>query len=128
VSLRKGSRALRLVLVGGTAERQGFTASDADPWELRMGSKHELEHTGDRAIAKQIALDHLAEDPRYYSMLKSCETATKTVKTRARCTPTNTEVAIDSSLQGRIAALLPKRGRRESGRRERGRRERGRRK
>jgi hypothetical protein len=60
-------------LPGGLAERRGFTRADADPRELRAGIEHELEHTEDRALAEEIALDHLAEDPRYYTHLGACE-------------------------------------------------------
>jgi hypothetical protein len=102
VSLRRGSRALHVVLAGGLAERKGFTEADADPWELRRGEKHELEHTSERSLARQIALDHLAEDPRYYSRLKSCETMTSKAERAKR------SVAIDSTLKERVARALGK--------------------
>jgi len=35
--------------------------------ELKQGIATELEHTSDYDIAKEIALDHIAEDPKYYS-------------------------------------------------------------
>jgi len=41
-----------------------------NPDELRMGIKVELEHTDDLDKAKKIALDHLAENPYYYTALK----------------------------------------------------------
>ena len=47
----------------------GATEVDAD--ELKMGIKVEMEHTSDTEVAKKIALDHLAEDPKYYSKLKT---------------------------------------------------------
>ncbi len=37
--------------------------------ELEMGIKVELEHTFDRNTAEEIALDHLYEDPKYYTHL-----------------------------------------------------------
>lgn len=37
--------------------------------ELCRGMKVELEHTADPCIALEIATDHLAEDPRYYTKL-----------------------------------------------------------
>lgn len=37
--------------------------------QLRMGIKVEMEHTGKYEVAKEIALDHLGEDPNYYSKL-----------------------------------------------------------
>ena len=41
--------------------------------QLQAGIKIELEHTSDVAIAKEIALDHLAERPDYYEKLKQVE-------------------------------------------------------
>jgi hypothetical protein len=38
--------------------------------ELELGIKTEMEHTSDPKIAKEIALDHLFEDPKYYTKLK----------------------------------------------------------
>jgi hypothetical protein len=40
------------------------------PGELRMGIRVEMEHTEDMDKAKKIALDHLAENPFYYTALK----------------------------------------------------------
>lgn len=42
-----------------------------DPKEVSMGMQVEMEHTTDRKIAAEIVTDHLAEDPRYYSKLKT---------------------------------------------------------
>ena len=44
---------------------------DVDPKELKMGIGVEMEHTNDPAEAKVIALQHLAEDPKYYTKLAS---------------------------------------------------------
>jgi hypothetical protein len=41
--------------------------------QIRIGTKHELEHTTDRLIARKIACDHLKEDPKYYRHLASME-------------------------------------------------------
>lgn len=41
--------------------------------ELKRGIKIEMEHTTDKNIAREIALDHLFEDPKYYTKLKSVE-------------------------------------------------------
>jgi len=41
-----------------------------DHEQLRKGVKVEMEHTDDPNISSEIALDHLTEDPRYYSKLK----------------------------------------------------------
>jgi len=40
------------------------------PGELRMGIRVEMEHTDDLKKAEKIALDHLAENPFYYTALK----------------------------------------------------------
>ena len=52
--------------------RQGSTV-DVDPRQLAMGIKVEMEHTDDRTVAREIALDHLAEDPSYYTHLQEME-------------------------------------------------------
>mgnify|MGYP000119709092 CR=1 FL=1 len=41
--------------------------------ELEKGIKIEKEHTDDDKIAHEIAMDHLWEDPEYYTKLKSIE-------------------------------------------------------
>jgi hypothetical protein len=40
--------------------------------ELRQGIAVEMEHTDDPRVAMRIAMDHLDEDPRYYTKLKGC--------------------------------------------------------
>jgi hypothetical protein len=41
--------------------------------QLAKGIKVEQEHTGDLALAREIALDHLNEFPDYYDRLKKAE-------------------------------------------------------
>jgi hypothetical protein len=41
--------------------------------QLRMGMKVEKEHTKNQIVAKKIAMDHLFEDPKYYTKLKNIE-------------------------------------------------------
>ena len=41
--------------------------------ELEKGIKVEMEHTKDKNKAKEIAMDHLTEDPKYYTKLKKVE-------------------------------------------------------
>lgn len=41
--------------------------------ELDKGIKVEMEHTKSRLKAKEIAMDHLSEDPKYYQKLKKIE-------------------------------------------------------
>lgn len=47
--------------------------------QLDKGIKVELEHTSDPDVAREIALDHLAEDPEYYDKLASLQLESKTV-------------------------------------------------
>jgi hypothetical protein len=42
--------------------------------ELDKGIKVEMEHTKSRVKAKEIAMDHLFEDPEYYNKLRKSET------------------------------------------------------
>jgi len=58
---------------------------DVDPKELSMGIKVEMEHTDDKAKAKIIALQHLAEDPKYYTKLKSLDLEEAIVGEKIEC-------------------------------------------
>ncbi len=42
---------------------------NVDISQLKSGLKVEKEHTTDFNVAAKIALDHLAEDPKYYTKL-----------------------------------------------------------
>ena len=54
-------------LVGGIGD---VTApSNVNTKELSIGVQVEMEHTNDEKIANEIAMDHLTEDPEYYSKL-----------------------------------------------------------
>ena len=54
-------------LVGGVGD---VTApSNVNTKELSIGVQVEMEHTNDEKIATEIAMDHLTEDPQYYSKL-----------------------------------------------------------
>ncbi len=59
------------LLPGGRADDR--PDSDFDAAQIRAGIKHESEHTKRKAVAREIAKDHLAEDPRYYAHLKRVE-------------------------------------------------------
>ena len=52
-------------------KNKGILNEVVSPSELAMGIKVEMEHTDDIQVAKKIAMDHLAENPKYYSDLKS---------------------------------------------------------
>lgn len=41
--------------------------------QLIKGIKVELEHTSDKKVAEEIALDHLNEKPNYYELLEKVE-------------------------------------------------------
>ena len=59
-------------LPGGRGDH--LDPSSVNPAELAEGTRVEMEHTTDPAIAREIALDHLAEDPAYYTHLRAIET------------------------------------------------------
>lgn len=56
---------------GGLSE--GMSPADFNQKSLRRGTKVEMEHTTDPKIAQEIAMDHLVEDPKYYSKLARME-------------------------------------------------------
>lgn len=56
-------------LPGGIARAKRKQLSDFNPYDLRDGQQHELEHTSDVEAATWIAADHLTEDPDYYRKL-----------------------------------------------------------
>jgi len=56
---------------GGLAEGKPDTDFNADA--LAEGTAVEMEHTGDTEKSKDIAKDHLTEDPDYYTKLKKME-------------------------------------------------------
>jgi len=54
-----------------TLKKQGLAKNrsdkDFDPIELEIGTAVEFEHVDDEEGAKEIAKDHLAENPHYYT-------------------------------------------------------------
>lgn len=58
---------------GGLADNK--EDSEFDPEQLAAGIKVEMEHTDDPDTAKEIAKDHLSEDPAYYVKLAQMESA-----------------------------------------------------
>ena len=56
-----------LKLPGGVGDQT--QTNQVDPNQLSIGVQVEMEHTNDPDIAKEIAMDHLTEDPQYYSKL-----------------------------------------------------------
>lgn len=41
--------------------------------QLKIGKKVELEHGGNTKKAQKVAMDHLAENPKYYTKLKKAK-------------------------------------------------------
>jgi len=82
---------MKQVLQGGKADK--MSPEDFDQNELRRGVKHELEHTSSRAIALEIAMDHLAEDPAYYSHLEAMEKRVRSHRTNKSRTRRATSTA-----------------------------------
>jgi len=62
---------MREKIPGGLSS--GKDPSDFDIHALAKGVKVELEHTTDKSIATEIAMDHLTEDPHYYNKLRKME-------------------------------------------------------
>ena len=59
------------LIPGGLADKK--KPSDFDPVQLKAGMAVEREHTSSSAIAREIAMDHLSEDPNYYKKLRRME-------------------------------------------------------
>lgn len=60
------ARGIKTRLPGGLAENR---YPDIDPEEWVIGTEVELEHSNDIVLAAEIALDHISEDPEYYTKL-----------------------------------------------------------
>ncbi|MBE3101959.1 MAG: zinc ribbon domain-containing protein, partial [Firmicutes bacterium] len=56
---------------GGQGDKK--VASDFNAEQVKIGTKIEMEHTDDPIIAGEIVLDHLKEDPEYYTKLVRME-------------------------------------------------------
>lgn len=63
---------VKTLTVGAIAYKHNVTVKSIRQ-QLSKGIKVELEHTTDPKIAKEIALDHLAEFPDYYDRLEDVE-------------------------------------------------------
>lgn len=66
--LLKGGKADGLTLKG-VAKKHKMKVTPELELEFKIGQAVELEHTDDRKKANEIALDHLSEDPLYYTKL-----------------------------------------------------------
>jgi len=60
----------RSYIAGGKADREfRKNSTNVDHDQLNAGIRVEMEHTNDAKKAREIALDHLKEDPQYYTKL-----------------------------------------------------------
>jgi hypothetical protein len=59
------------LIPGGLADNKSY--KDFPPKKVREGQRVEMEHTNSKAVAREIASDHLTEDPNYYEKLKTIE-------------------------------------------------------
>jgi len=60
-------------LTGGRSNVVGIDENDFDKEELKKGIEVEKEHTIDEDVAEKIALDHLSESNKYYTLLEELE-------------------------------------------------------
>jgi hypothetical protein len=70
------------VLHGGAADHK--PDSEFNPEALSEGKTHEREHTDNDQIAKEIAADHLSEDPAYYKKVRQIEKGSSVYFNQAR--------------------------------------------
>ncbi len=63
--------------VFNVGKHQGLKDSKFDEKQLKQGINIEKEHTDNKQIAKEIAKDHLAEIPDYYTRLNKMENQAK---------------------------------------------------
>lgn len=69
--LKAAAEKVHDVLPGGEADHK--PDSEFSQEALAEGKKHEREHTDNAEIAKEIAKDHLSEDPAYYKKVEQIE-------------------------------------------------------
>jgi len=55
---------------GGLVRKGRLRPLDFNPGQLAIGTRVELEHTNRPAVALEVAMAHLAEDPAYYCKLE----------------------------------------------------------
>ena len=92
-------------LTGGVGDNLAPTR--IDPAELEMGVRVEMEHTNDLNIAREIATDHLAENPRYYTALKTSGMAPE-LNTTAPTTTSPLEIDVVEPMTHFFETSVPK--------------------
>ena len=104
-------------------QREGLykkgTEKKFDPAEVKMGMEVEKEHTNSPELLREIVLDHLMEDPKYYTKLKKMEGQMEKAKkmpigtisrgrkkvAEGRWVPVSDKDPVHRKTQERIAAL-----------------------
>lgn len=96
------SRNAKSKIPGGKAE--GKSPKEFDSKQLLMGIEVELEHTGDRDLAREIAMDHLTEIPDYYTRLLRMETQanSESPADKSASTTTRESVPMISRIASRV--------------------------
>lgn len=103
------------ILKGGKAD--GISDKKFDPKKVLRGMKHEAEHTNNKKIQKEIAKDHLTEDPNYYQHLAKVEKMASDISKvrsfmaafKAKLSAIKTQKSIDEFKKMRDAAkVVPK--------------------
>lgn len=102
------------ILPGGRADKN--KPEDFDKAQLEIGIEIEMEHTDDPAVAQEIAMDHLTEDPEYYTHLRKMEMDAKNGKGFAKESKETNEArmgvdyikGVKSSVKTAIQALKDK--------------------
>ena len=61
------AESLKQFISGGKGDKT--KPEDVCPDQLKVGIAVEMEHTSDPKIAEEIAVDHLTENPKYYTDL-----------------------------------------------------------
>jgi hypothetical protein len=91
-------------------EKKELNPNQIHPQELRMGIKVEMEHTDNLDKAKKIALDHLAENPFYYTALKLAGVESPSAPKAKVPVAFKKEVAAETELVDKINAMKPVKG------------------
>ena len=91
----------------GLADKKGTDEGDVHPEQLLMGIKVEMEHTKDKSLAKQIALDHLTEVPDYYTRLVKMEKDTKDSEVKEETDRTNPDGKKPAHTNTKLVNALP---------------------
>jgi hypothetical protein len=75
--------------------------------QLSTGIEHEYEHTSDFEVAKEIALDHIADDPKYYDKLATIDENFADGKKKGKSRPGRVKKS-GASCNGSVTSLRKK--------------------